>query len=94
MYRVEDKRGRFIEVTGITKGSQDASGIRIVRIALRISLNKNGSNLPCHAEFTVERFVDSDPIRFDSEVSGAISDFVHELDSLCGFVQMNPHMQD
>ena len=94
MYRVEDKRGRFIEVTAITRGSQDVSGIQIVRITLRISLNKNGSNLPCDAEFTVERFVDSDPIRFDSEVSGAIADLLHELDSLCGFVRMNSHVQD
>ena len=94
MYRVEDKRGRLIEVTGITKGPQDASGIRIVRIALRISLNKNGSNLPCHAEFTIERIIASDRIRFDTEVSGAIADLVHELDSLCGFVRMNSHVQE
>ena len=89
MYRVEGRRGHFIEVTNIAALPEDVSGVTTIRITLRIVLNENGSNWPCTLRVDLDRRVDPGQISFDSEVAGAIRDMVNELQSLCGSLQMS-----
>ena len=89
MYRIEDGRGRSIEVTAINRRPPDVSGGTTIRITLWIVLNENESNHVCTFQVDLDRPVAPGRINLDSEVTGAIRDLVNELDSLCGFVRMS-----